>query len=213
MAACRRAPPGHGVHVLTFNDYLAKRDAGWMRPLYEFFGLKVRYVESGMSVSDRRAAYECDITYVTAREAGFDFLRDNLCTFADKRVQREFSFAIIDEADSILIDEARIPPVIATDSERDDADLADVARLVRTLRGGVHFRIKPGGRNISLTEHRLCQVEAYYGIDELYSEDHSHRLSRISLALQTQHLSGTRQRLHRPRRSAGGDWRVYRQSC
>ena len=111
--ACLRALSGHGVHVLTFNDYLARRDAEWMGPIYRFLGLCVGFVQQGMSVAERQVAYRADVTYVTAKEAGFDFLRDHLCLEPGRLVHRPFHFAIIDEADSILIDEARVPLVIA----------------------------------------------------------------------------------------------------
>ena len=98
-----------GVHVLTFNDYLARRDAEWMGPVFQFLGLTIGYVQEGMSSRQRRKAYAADITYLSAKEAGFDFLRDSLCINMKDRVHRPFNYAIIDEADSILIDEARIP--------------------------------------------------------------------------------------------------------
>ncbi|MGB6335260.1 MAG: accessory Sec system translocase SecA2, partial [Thermoanaerobaculia bacterium] len=104
---------GGGVHVLTFNDYLARRDAAWMGPVYEFLGLSVGVVQEGMGVAERQQAYSCDITYLTAKEAGFDLLRDGLCFERSHQVHRPFHFALVDEADSILIDEARIPLVIA----------------------------------------------------------------------------------------------------
>ena len=107
------ALPGKGMHVLTFNDYLAWRDAEWMGPVYQFLGLTTGYVKEGMSSEERRRAYSADITYLSAKEAGFDFLRDSLCDNIEDRVHRPFNCAIIDEADSILIDEARIPLVIA----------------------------------------------------------------------------------------------------
>jgi preprotein translocase subunit SecA len=107
---------GRGVHILTFNDYLARRDAQWMGPIYQFLGLRVGYVQEGRNLAERQSAYSADITYLTAQEAGFDFLRDNLCFQQEERVHRPFNFAIIDEADSILIDEARIPLVIASAS-------------------------------------------------------------------------------------------------
>ena len=100
---------GKGVHVLTFNDYLARRDTLWMGPIYEFLGLRVGFVQEGMSINDRQKAYQSDITYLTAKESGFDYLRDNLCTNQKNIVHRAFHFAIVDEADSILIDEARVP--------------------------------------------------------------------------------------------------------
>jgi hypothetical protein len=104
---------GKGVHVLTFNDYLAKRDAGWMGPLYDFLGVTCGYIQEGMSKEQRRNAYAADITYLTAKEAGFDYLRSFLANSPDELVQRTFNYALVDEADSILIDEARIPLVIA----------------------------------------------------------------------------------------------------
>jgi preprotein translocase subunit SecA len=96
-----------GVHVLTFNDYLARRDAEWMGPIYKFLGLSVGHVQDGMETAARQKAYACDITYATAKEAGFDFLRDHLCYEKENLVQRSFHFALVDEADSTLIDEAR----------------------------------------------------------------------------------------------------------
>ena len=104
---------GRGVHVLTFNDYLARRDAEWMGPIYRMLGLSVGYVQQGMAGAARRAAYRADITYVTAKEAGFDHLRDLLALKAADLVHRPFHFALVDEADSLLIDEARVPLVIA----------------------------------------------------------------------------------------------------
>jgi len=108
---------GLGVHVLTFNDYLARRDAQWMGPVYEYLGLQAGFVQEGMTVLERQRAYHADITYLTAKEAGFDFLRDCLCYRKEDIVQREFHYVIVDEADSILIDEARVPLVIAGNLE------------------------------------------------------------------------------------------------
>ena len=108
---------GEGVHILTFNDYLVQRDAEWMKPIYDFLGVTVGYVKEGMSISDRQNAYKKDITYVTAKEAGFDYLKDFLCVKKENLVHRGFNYAIVDEADSILIDEARIPLVIAGSHE------------------------------------------------------------------------------------------------
>ena len=107
------ARQGRGAHVLTANDYLARRDALWMRGIYDWFGLSVAHISQTMPPEQRRAAYLCDVTYATANEIGFDYLRDGLARSAEELVQRPFAFAVIDEADSILIDEARIPLVIA----------------------------------------------------------------------------------------------------
>ena len=104
---------GRGVHVLTFNDYLARRDAAWMGPVFAFLGLSVGCVQEGMPAADRRRAYSSDVTYAAAREAGFDFLRDRVAVASGDIVHRTFHMALVDEADSILIDEARVPLVIS----------------------------------------------------------------------------------------------------
>lgn len=188
LTVCLRALDDQGVHVLTFNDYLAERDAAWMKPLYHFLGLSVGHVAQGMSPADRRAAYQCDITYVTAKEAAFDFLRDQLRRSSEDRVQRAFHAAVIDEADSILIDEARIPLVIATQAERDPTDLTAIAKFVRPLRRQIHYEIKSSGRNVSLTDEGISRLEEELGIEELHSEAHMHVLARINLALQAETL-------------------------
>ncbi len=188
VAVCLRSLTGHGVHVLTFNDYLAERDAVWMGPLYHFLGLTVGHVGQSTRREDRQAAYRCDITYVTAKEAGFDFLRDQLCQDPRDRVQTGFHFAIADEADSILIDEARIPMVIATEAETDETDLVHLAELVKPLRQGLHYEIKASGRNISFTDTGLSLLERQLGVAELHSEDSMHLLARLNLAVQAQVL-------------------------
>ena len=123
-----------GVHVMTVNDYLARRDAAWMGGIYRLLGLSVAHVQQGMTPAERQAAYAADITYATQNEIGFDFLRDRLALRPDEQVHREFHAAVIDEADSILIDEARVPLVIAG-GESGDRGLAYVAdQVVRGLR-------------------------------------------------------------------------------
>jgi len=124
---------GKGVHVLTFNDYLARRDAKWMGSVYEFLGLSVGFAQEGMSISERKKAYQSDITYLTAKEAGFDFLRDSLCYEHQNIVHRPFHYAIVDEADSILIDEARVPLIIAGAAEDTIADAYRIAHVARQL--------------------------------------------------------------------------------
>lgn len=193
LVVCLQAalvPPNEhrSVHILTFNDYLAERDANWMKPLFDFFDMSVGHVVQGMSPAERKAAYRCCITYITAKEAGFDFLRDQLCQNPNEQVQHGHHFAIVDEADSILIDEARIPLVIATEDEKDDADLYEFARRVQSLQDGLHFEIKSSGRNISFTDAGLHLLEEQLGIDELHSEAHADKLARLNLALQAQWL-------------------------
>jgi len=164
------ARSGSGVHVLTVNDYLARRDAAWMGPVYEFLGFRVGCVQQTQTREERREAYRCDITYATANEAGFDFLRDQVALRLEDQVHRAFSAAVIDEADSILIDEARIPLVLAGGKE----DLETLARrvepLVSRFQIGHHFTLDEFGRNISLTAAGARIVEAAFRCANIYAE-------------------------------------------
>jgi preprotein translocase subunit SecA len=148
-----------GVHVMTANDYLARRDAAWMGPIYDWFGLSVGVIQQGMRPAARRDAYRCDITYTTANEAGFDYLRDCLALSADDQVHRPFAAAVVDEADSILIDEARIPLVIAGGSGDETRHAVRVDTVVRTLTPHIHFTVEPPGRNVVLTPAGVERVE------------------------------------------------------
>ena len=150
---------GRGVHVLTFNDYLARRDAEWMRPVYKFIGLTIGYVQEGMSSRQRRKSYSADITYLSAKEAGFDFLRDSLCDNTKNCVHRPFNYAIIDEADSILIDEARIPLVIAGTSDTYISDTCHMASVARELKINSDLKLDEAARNIYFTGDGLKRVE------------------------------------------------------
>ena len=188
LAVCLRAMTGRGVHVLTFNDYLATRDASWMRPLYKFLGFSVGHVKQGMSREERKTGYGCDITYLTARESGFDFLRDQSCSDPADRVQRCFGFAIIDEADSILIDEARIPLVIAAEDNLDESNLYDFANLIRALRPQRDYEIKSNGRTASFTDAGLSSLESHLGCDELHREQNVELLTRLNVALHAEVL-------------------------
>src|SRR5580692_7417161 len=141
-----------GVHVMTVNDYLARRDAAWMGEIYRFLGLTVAHVQQGMTAGERRTAYACDITYATANEIGFDFLRDRLALRLENQVHRPFAAAVIDEADSILIDEARIPLVIAGGDAGQDVLANQVDRVTRLFRRWRHFTIDEYARNIALTD-------------------------------------------------------------
>jgi preprotein translocase subunit SecA len=157
-----------GVHVMTVNDYLARRDAGWMGDIYRLLGLSVAYVQQGMTAAERRAAYAADITYATQNEIGFDFLRDRVAMRPDEQVHRAFHAVVIDEADSILIDEARVPLVIAG-GESGDRSLACVAdQIVRDLIGGAHYTIDPGGHNVALTDAGIYAVENALGCGSLF---------------------------------------------
>ncbi len=159
-----------GVHVMTVNDYLARRDAAWMGGIYRLLGLSVAYVQQGMTPAERRAAYAADITYATQNEIGFDFLRDRVAMGPDEQVHREFHAAVIDEADSILIDEARVPLVIAG-GESGDRGLAWVSdQVVRALCPGEHFTIDPGGHNAALTDAGIHAVEIALGCGSLFDD-------------------------------------------
>jgi preprotein translocase subunit SecA len=188
LPACLNALTGHGVHVLTFNDYLARRDAAWMGPVYRFLGLSVGAVQEGMSVGARRAAYAADVTYATAKEAGFDFLRDGLCRTPDDLVHRAFNFAIVDEADSILIDEARVPLVIAGERPGSQTSLYRIAELTAALAPGEDWETDENDRNVSLTERGVDRLEAELGLGDLYGAENYLLLVEVNQALHARAL-------------------------
>ncbi len=185
---CWHAIAGCGAHVLTFNDYLAKRDATWMGPIYEFMGFRVGFIMQGMPAEQRQAAYDCDITYATAKEVGFDYLRDQLCTDVSNQVQRGFHFAIVDEADSILIDEARIPLVIAGQDQEEIEDLPQYAELIRQMNSRSHFSIQPGMRNVSFRDSGINWLQQKLRCGDLHEESNVDLCTRLNLALQAEKL-------------------------
>ncbi len=186
LPAALRAFLGRGVHVLTYNDYLAARDAEWMGPIYRFLGLTVGHVEQGMPALLRRAAYACDVTYATAKEAGFDLLRDQLCLEPGQIVHRGFHFAIVDEADSILIDEARVPLVIAGATDEEYENLHRYAEIVRSLRPEVDYSTDKGWRNVSFNPAGLNRLEQVLNCGELHTDENANLLTRLNLALQAE---------------------------
>ena len=159
-----------GVHAMTVNDYLARRDACWMGDIYRFLGFSTGYVQQGMTPAERRAAYACDITYATANEIGFDVLRDRLALRLDEQVHRPFFAAVVDEADSILIDEARIPLVIAGGNTESTAAAFAVDQVTRRLRPAVHYTVDTGGHNAALTDDGIRAVEEAFGCGNLFEE-------------------------------------------
>ena len=183
MPAALNAFTDRGVHVLTFNDYLARRDAEWMGPVYRMLGLSVGYVQQGMPSAARRAAYAADITYVTAKEAGFDHLRDLLAMEMADLVHRPFHFALVDEADSLMIDEARVPLVIAGSVERDESLAPRLAELVASLSPGVHFDTDEYGRDIELTDAGIEHVERVLGCGGLHRMENLTLLTELNCAL------------------------------
>jgi preprotein translocase subunit SecA len=188
MPAALRALTGQGAHVLTFNDYLARRDAEWMGPVYAMLGLSVGFVQQGMTPEERRRAYLADVTYVTAKEAGFDHLRDLLATDREALVHRPFHFALVDEADSLLIDEARVPLVIAGSVGREVSSAPRLAALVASLTPGVHFDTDEYGRDVELTEAGVEQVERALGVGHLHDAENYGVLTELNCALHAQVL-------------------------
>jgi preprotein translocase subunit SecA len=165
------ARQGRGVHVMTVNDYLARRDSQWMGGIYEFLGFSVGCIQQGMSSDERRQAYACDITYATPNEIGFDLLRDGLALHAGDQVHRPFAVAVIDEVDSILIDEARIPLVIAGGSVVEEPLAVRMDRLTQFFRRGQHYTLDEYGRNIALTDAGIHAIESRFGSGNLFNEE------------------------------------------
>jgi preprotein translocase subunit SecA len=188
MAAAMGALIDRGVHVLTFNDYLAARDAEWMGPVYRRLGLSVGCVQQGMAPASRRAAYLADVTYVTAKEAGFDHLRDRLVMEPSDLVHRPFHLALVDEADSIMIDEARVPLVIAGSVEGEMSLAPRIAALVAALIPGQHFDSDEYGRDVELTDAGIEHVERQLGCGSLHDAANLRLLTALSCALHAQML-------------------------
>ncbi|WP_043526761.1 preprotein translocase subunit SecA [Litchfieldella xinjiangensis] len=203
LAVYLNALPGKGVHVVTVNDYLATRDAEWMRPLYEFLGLSVGTIFSGQSQDQKRAAYACDITYGTNNEFGFDYLRDNMAFSLEDKVQRELNYAIVDEVDSILIDEARTPLIISGPVDENTDLYKVVDRLALTLAectdeedpASGDFILDEKQKQVELTEEghnkveQLMRGEGLLGDeDSLYSAQNLNLLQHMHSALRARHL-------------------------
>ncbi len=188
IAAYGHVRLGNGpVHVITVNDYLAKRDATWMAPVYRLLGVSVGWVTEASAVEERREAYAEDVTYISVSEAGFDYLRDQLATDYYDRVQLGLATAIVDEADSILIDEARVPMVLAGTIPGDQDPVHAAAALVRGLVPRRDFQVADDGRSVALTTRGLATVEAKLGVN-LYDDEHLSELAAINVALHAQTL-------------------------
>jgi preprotein translocase subunit SecA len=188
MPAYLNALEGKGVHILTFNDYLAGRDAEWMGPVYRFLGLSVGFVKDGMSIRERQQAYAMDITYVTAKEAGFDYLRDSITVNRTELVHRPFHYAIVDEADSLLIDEARVPLVIAGEVPSSASDGSRMATLAKQLVLGEHYDFDENKRNVFLTEAGAEKAEEILRSGNLYESYNTHLLTALNCALHAESL-------------------------
>ena len=187
LAAAGFALRGKRVHLLSVNDYLARRDAEWMLPLYTMLGVTVGWISEDSTPEERRKAYSQDITYAAVSELGFDVLRDRMVTDVADRVVPTPEVAIIDEADSVLVDEARVPLVLAGAAESLAADV-EMAELVRTLKPRLHYEIDGEGRNVQLTDAGIDAVEEALGGVDLYAEDEESLLPQVNLALHAHSL-------------------------
>src|SRR5579875_3892718 len=179
---------GRGVHVVTVNDYLARRDAEWMGRVYTYLGLSVGVIVHGLSDAQRKQAYACDITYGQNNEFGFDYLRDNMKFNLDDYVQREFNYAIVDEVDSILIDEARTPLIISGASEESTDTYYVVDRVVPRLRAETDYSIDEKLRTVALTEEGVTRVEKLLGVDNLYDPRNILLIHHVNQALKAHTL-------------------------
>ncbi len=179
---------GRGIHVVTVNDYLATRDAEWMTPLYTALGISVGVISSMMPPEARRDAYACDVTYGTNSEFGFDYLRDNMAVRLEDCVQRGYFFCIVDEVDSILIDEARTPLIISGVPEAAADTYYRFARIVPTLRKGADFEVDEKHRTVSPTESGVDKVERALGIENLYLDIHGQLVNHLIQGLKAHAL-------------------------
>jgi len=199
---------GKGVHIVTVNDYLAKRDRQWMGKVYEFLGLSVGCIVHGMNSSERKMAYNCDITYGTNNEFGFDYLRDNMVIYKEEMVQRKLYYAIVDEVDSILIDEARTPLIISGRGEQSTELYRTADAFVKTLTGRiidpqeeksdpfdreikeevVDFVIDEKARSCNLTEKGTAKAESYFGLENLADPNNMEIAHHINQALKARYI-------------------------
>lgn len=179
---------GKGAHLVTVNDYLARRDRNWMGPVYESLGLSVGVIQHDSSPSERQSAYRCDLTYGTNNEFGFDYLRDNMVLQKESRVQRPLHFAIVDEVDSILIDEARTPLIISGPAEESTELYYQLDRLVRRLEKERDFAVDEKANSVYLTEEGIRRAEKLLGIENLYDQAHIELVHHINQALRAHHL-------------------------
>jgi preprotein translocase subunit SecA len=162
---------GQGVHVITVNDYLARRDAEWMGQVHRFLGLSVGLIQATMNPTERKKNYDCDITYVTNSEIGFDYLRDNMATSMPEVVQRPFNYCVIDEVDSILVDEARTPLIISGQVERPTEKYLQAAEIAFTLQKDEHYDVNEKDRNVILTDEGFAEAESLLGVTDLFDPE------------------------------------------
>ena len=188
MPAYLNALCGKGVHVVTVNDYLARRDSEWMGKVHRFLGLSVGLIVHDLEPEERRAAYACDITYGTNNELGFDYLRDNMVNRQENLVQRGHAFAIVDEVDSILIDEARTPLIISGQGEKSTELYDRVDAVVRTMKPEIHFEIEEKKKAVTLTDEGARKVETAFGIENINDAENSELNHHVYCALRAHNL-------------------------
>ncbi|MGI9953193.1 preprotein translocase subunit SecA [Moorellaceae bacterium AZ2] len=188
LPAYLNALAGRGVHIVTVNDYLARRDSEWMGKIYRFLGLTVGLIVHGLDAAERRRAYAADITYGTNNEFGFDYLRDNMALHPDHVVQRDLYYAIVDEVDSILIDEARTPLIISGEAEKPTEMYYTVARIIPRLKPEEDYRVDEKAKVATLTEAGVAKVEKMLGIDNLYDDANIELAHHVQQALKAHTL-------------------------
>ena len=188
LPAYLNALEGKGVHIVTVNDYLAKRDAEWMGRLYSFLGLTVGCVIHSVTGEARKAAYQADVTYGTNNEFGFDYLRDNMVTYKEELIQRELNYAIVDEVDSILIDEARTPLIISGRGVDSSSTYRSANAFVKTLDRDRDYEVEEKDKQISLTEEGVKECEKYFGIENFSDPDNMELNHYVMQALRANYL-------------------------
>ncbi len=188
LPAYLNALTGRGVHIVTTNDYLAERDSEWMGRIHRFLGLRVGVILSNMDPAARREAYAADITYGTNNEFGFDYLRDNMAWSFEDCVQREHNFAIVDEVDSILIDEARTPLIISGPADKPTKWYVEFATIADKLTRDLHYEIDEKKRNLSITEGGVTKVEEILGIGNLYIAENTPMIGYLNNAIRAKEL-------------------------
>jgi preprotein translocase subunit SecA len=188
LAVYARALEGRGVHVVTVNDYLVKRDAEWMGQLYKFLGMTVGIIQHGLEPAERRAQYNCDITYVTNNEVGFDYLRDNMAWQLEDLVQRELYFALVDEVDSILIDEARTPLIISGPSQESTELYDNFAKIIPRLKKGEDYTVDEKAHAVPIAEPGVAKVEKMLGVSNLYDQRNIELAHQLNAALKAWNL-------------------------
>jgi preprotein translocase subunit SecA len=188
LPAYLNALSGKGVHIVTVNDYLARRDSEWMGKIYRFLGLSVGLIVHGLTNVQRRESYSADITYGTNNEFGFDYLRDNMVIYKEDMVQRELSYAIVDEVDSILIDEARTPLIISGAGDKSTEMYSNVDRFVNRLKASQDYEVDEKARTVHLTEAGVSRSESHFGVSNLASPENITLVHHINQALKAHAL-------------------------